>query len=140
MEDGLRTFRAIAHGLVSSAALLGAACGDQGPAGLGPCTAAVALSVGAGPQPTLDWRPACAAASIMVTPAGEGGAVPVWAVMAPLGALTPPVRVGASPPGAQVFGAGVSLTPGAPYTVYVTRGGRGDPAAGVDSLTFTAQP
>ena len=132
----------IARGLVPAAALVGgAACGDQGPAGLAPCTSAVALSVGAGPQPTLDWRPTCAAASIMVTPAGEGVAVPVWAVMAPmLGELTPPVRVGASPPGAQAFGAGASLTPGAPYTVYVTRGGRGDPAAGVDSLTFTAQP
>ena len=138
----MKTLQVIARGLVPAAAFLGgAACGDQGPAGLAPCMTAVALSVGAGPQPTLDWQPTCAAASIMVTPAGEGSGVPVWAVMAPpLGALTPPVRVGASPPGAQVFGAGASLTPGAPYTVYVTRGGRGDPATGVDSLTFTAQP
>jgi hypothetical protein len=139
MEDGLRTFQVIARGLVPAAALLGgAACGDQGPAGLEPCTTAVALSVSAGLQPTLDWRPTCTAASIMVTP--PGGGVPVWAAMALPGGLTPPVRVGASLPGAQVFGAGVSLTPRASYTVYVTRGGRGDPAAGVDSLTFTAQP
>ena len=130
----------IARGLVPAAALLGAlACGDQGPAGLEPCTSAVALSVSAGLQPTLDWRPICTAVSIMVIPAGGG--VPAWSAMAlPADGLTPPVRVGASPPGAQVFGAGVSLTPGEPYTVYVTRGGRGDPAAGVDSLTFTTQP
>jgi len=131
----------IARALVPVAALLGgAACSDQGPAGLGPCTTAVALSVGAGPQPTLDWRPTCTAASVMVTPADGGAGFPVWAAMAPPDGLRPPVRVGASPPGAQVLGAGASLTPGAPYTVYVTRGGRGDPAAGVDSLTFTAQP
>lgn len=135
------TVRSRARRLAPAVVLLsGAACRDQSPTSPPPCAAAVAVSAGRGPQPALDWRPACAVASVTVVPAGAGLTLPLWQAAAPAGALGPPVRVGASPRGAVVWGAGASLTPGAPYTVYVARGGRGDPAAGVDSLTFTAQP
>jgi hypothetical protein len=134
------TFRSIARGLMLVAVLLsGMACGDRGLTDPSVCTAAVVVSVGRGLQPVIGWQPACVATSVTVLPAGGTLALPVWQGWIVLGGVTPPVRVGASPPGNAVWGAGESLTPGAPYTIYVARGFR-DPSAGEDSLTFIAQP
>jgi hypothetical protein len=66
--------------------------------------------------------------------------LPIWQASALLGGLTPPVQIGGSPSGAIIFGGGASLIPGTAYRIYVARGLRGDPAGGVDSLSFTAQP
>ena len=106
-----------------------------------PCEATLAVTVSAGTQPAIDWRPVCSATGVLVAPAAGGPApLPLWQVDAPLlPGVAPPVRVGGSPRGAQVFGAGASLELGAVYTVYVTRGRRGAAGAGVDSVTFTAR-
>lgn len=118
------------------------ACGREAVVGdreeLPPCAGAVSVAIGAGAQPAMSWQPACRTARVVVTPTADGAALPLWEVAA-LGGVAPPVSVGASPAGAQVFGAGARLDLGAAYTVRVVRGGgRGDPTSGVDSLTFTA--
>jgi len=132
------TFRWIACAAV---AVFGVACKDGGPTGESLCRTSVAISVGLGTQPTVNWQPVCAATSVTVGPTATGGVpIPLWEVTAPLNGVGPPLRVGANPPGAQVFGSGANLSPGSSYTVYVAHGSRGDAAAGVDSLTFVAQP
>jgi hypothetical protein len=132
----------IARTLIPIAALLIApGCGTGDPTRPSLCASAVAVSVGRGLQPAIDWQPTCAVASVLVTSTAAGASLPAWwASTQGGGGLAPPVQVGASPPGASVWGAGAALTAGSAYTVYVTRGGRGDPTGGVDSLTFTAQP
>jgi hypothetical protein len=91
-------------------------------------------------QPAIAWQPACTVTSVTVVPTDSGPPVPIWQASALLGGLTPPVQVGASPSGAIIWGGGASLTAGTAYRIYVARGLRGDPAGGMDSLSFTAQP
>ena len=118
----------------------GLACAFSGPTSPLRCTDAVSVSVRRGSQPMIEWLPGCGVASITVAIAGDGLTLPLWQAFAPATGMGPPIGVETSPPGALVWGSGEKLTFGASYTVYVVRGGRGDPTAGVDSRTFISQP
>lgn len=115
-------------------------CSDSGVTRPAACSASLTVAIGRGLQPAIDWQPTCTVASVTVAEAGDGLSLPTWQAWASVGGVTPPVRVGASPSGANVWGAGASLAAGVAYTVYVVRGDRGNPMAGVDSLNFIAQP
>lgn len=117
----------------------GVACTGDSPAQpAASCTSALTITVGGGTQPPVNWTPACGVQSVTVVPAAAGPVgLPAWQAVAADG-IRPPVRVGDRPTGATVWGGGEALEPGAAYTVYVGRGGRGNPAARVDNLAFTA--
>ena len=116
------------------------ACGHAEATSPQACPDALAVSVGRGLQPSIDWQPACAVSSVWVTPVVTGASFRVWQASATFSGITPPVSVGSSASGANVWGAGSSLFADSVYRVLVVRGARGDPATRVDSVTFTAKP
>lgn len=119
---------------------LGAACSDQSPRVASQCTGHVALQVGRGVRPTINWQPACGVGIVTVasdsSPADE---LPVWGASSFGADIMPPVQYGVKPAGAQeafMSIGGDSLVVGARYIVTV-----GPPLRGIvtDSLVFTAQ-
>jgi hypothetical protein len=127
----------IARSLFGLAVL--AACSDQGPMAVTPCAQSVIIQVSTGLQPTIQWAPACGATALAVVEVGAPRlSLPIWWIESFLSVFPPPVKYGSPPRGATVTVDPTPLTAGTIYTVYVTRGLRGQ-IAGTDSLTFTAQ-
>jgi hypothetical protein len=125
---------------VMAALICVSACGQAKATSPQDCPGALAVSVGRGLQPLIDWQPACAVSSVWVTPVVNGPSLPVWQASATFSGITPPVSVGSSSPEASVWGAGISLSADTVYRILVVRGARGDPATRVDSVTFSARP
>ena len=131
-KDGLRTL--IAGG--TTVVMLG--CSDKGGVTQPElCTSPVELTVGAGVQPSLTWEPSCAATSILVRESESPLAGLFWSVSSIRG-LTPPVRIGISPPAGEGYSPGpVTLTAGRSYMAIVQPSNL---EAGLGVLTFTAKP
>jgi hypothetical protein len=100
--------------------LLGLACSDA----LGPsaCLSGMSFVVGAGTQPTFDWRPACSVNALTVR-AVEDPVEALWALGSPStsNAVRPPIRYGEIPSGASGTATAPALVTGSPYrlTLYV---------------------
>ena len=107
------------------------ACGDDGTGddGTTPCTdetGTVAVTVGAGLQPVLNWEPACAMAFLLI----EEGASDQWGIStddttwddpAQANLIVPPLTYGVTPAVAQEFQSPTTLVSGVTYDVNLGR-------------------
>jgi hypothetical protein len=136
---GQRDYRGLQGvGLLILTAAGAVACAESGPQALTACTQSVAVQVTATTRPEVGWTPSCGVHSVtLIQPDTAVFNVPLWSVSGFGSAFGPPLRYGTGPPGTTVVVMTDSLTPGVRYTVYVSRGFRGAPAGGTDSLTFT---
>ena len=135
MRHAMRRLRSA---VLTAAALAGAGCGDDdpaGPDGLSRCTGDLVVSVSGGTTPTISWTPACAAYALIV----EEGASDRWFLRATSAAgIAPGVRYGTVPPGASGDGEpAVPLVAGRTYDVGVFRGTADNNATLAGTSVFT---
>jgi hypothetical protein len=101
--------------------VLNAACADPGPS-LADCSAAVAVTVSAGTQPTFSWTPACQVEALTV--ALQDRDVIVWGAVSPnqTNTIGSPVPYGSTPPGAAATANRIEpLVTGTTYEVTIFR-------------------
>jgi hypothetical protein len=99
----------------------------------------VAIQVGPGTRPLVNWTPACGVTRITVNDSLGAAGLPLWEHFSAPTLIMPPVRYGSSPTALPTLVRVDSLTIGQRYTVYVARGLPLDPAAAVDSVSFVAR-
>jgi hypothetical protein len=116
--------------------VLTAACADPG-ISMTDCSAAVAVTVTAGTQPTFGWTPACQVEALTV--ALQGRDVIVWGAVSPnqTNSIGSPVPYGSTPPGAAATANRIEpLVTGTTYEVTVFRVDDGGSIRAVGTATF----